>query len=354
MKIHILGGGIIGASTAYHLSLLGEHEIFVYERDKLFSESSFARSCGGLRSQYFTKTNILMSNFSIDFIKNNTDVDFTPNGYLMLFGKKQSADCDYSHQLQVSNNAKTLKLMPCEVSSHHPYINTDDLYAGCITLEGTEGWIDPVTLHKWYKDNGQLNGVKWIYEDAIDANHDNADIVVISAGCWSNMVGKHFDLDIPVVPHKHTVFQVKTNKPVIKKLPLVADLITGIYLRPEGDMYIVGYDGNGDYNSSDLEPDYSSWEEVWMHLYHRFPDIFDEAKMVGAWAGYYDASTIDNNAIIDRDGKYVFASGFTGRGLMHSPAVGLTLSELATDKKLTFDISSYRLNRSKNVEKYVI
>ena len=233
----------------------------------------------------------------------------------------------------------------------YPEINVDDLYRGCITVDGSEGWLDPVTLHKWYRDNIDC---KIVYEDGRVYNHDDADAVVITAGCWSYKVGKRFGLEIPVIPHKHTVFNVTTEKPVISNLPLVADLVTGVYFRPEGQGYIVGYDGNGDMNGKDLEPDFNSWDDVWMHLYHRFPDIFDKAKMTGAWAGYYDASTIDNNAIIDNRDKYYFATGFTGRGLMHSPAVGLTLSEMVMNKPLTFDISSYRLGRKPNVEKYVI
>ena len=350
MKVNVIGGGIIGVSTAYHLAKAG-CDVTVIERDRAYQESSFARSCGGFRAQYFTKTNIQMSNYSIDFVKNNTNVEFTPNGYLMLFNPDQRSDCDYSHQLQVANNAKTVSLTPAEVSSMFDYIYTDDLYRGCITVDGSEGWADPTTLHKWYRDNTECTTV---YQDGRDYDHSDADAVVIASGCWSYKVGKNFGLEIPVRPHKHTVFHVNTAKPVYKDMPLIADLTTGVYLRPEGQGYIVGYDGNGDFNSNDLEPDYNSWDEVWEHLYHRFPEVFDEAKMTGAWAGYYDASTIDNNAIIDQRDKYYFATGFTGRGLMHSPAVGLTLSEMVLNKPLTFDISAYRLGRNPDMEKYVI
>lgn len=61
-----------------------------------------------------------------------------------------------------------------------------------------------------------------------------------------------------------------------------------------------------------------------------------------------------SNALIDHVGKYFFATGFTGRGLMHSPAVGLALSEMILEKHLTFDLSAYKLNRTPNLEKYVI
>lgn len=353
MKVNIIGGGIIGNSVAYQLSLIPDIKVTVYERDKMYKESSFARSCGGFRSQYFTKTNIEMSQYSVKFVKEKTSVEFTGNGYLMLFNNDQRTDHDASFRLQTSLGASTKTISPREIEDLFPMF-AGDLYRGCITLDGSEGWIDPVALHSWFKNNAQKNGVEYIYENGIAVDHSDADRVVITSGCWTKEVGEHFGINIPVVPHKHTVFNVATEKAVIKNLPLVADLTTGIYLRPEGNGYIVGYDGNGDLLSRDLEPDYNSWDRVWELLYHRFPSIFDAARMTGAWAGYYDRSTIDNNAIIDKHDKFVFATGFTGRGLMHSPAVGLVISELVTGKKTSFDISSYKLNRIPDLEKYVI
>tara|TARA_B100000941_G_C28425312_1_gene511115 strand:- start:3 stop:1055 length:1053 start_codon:yes stop_codon:yes gene_type:complete len=350
MKISIIGAGIVGMSTAYHLNKQGA-DVTIYEKDRAFAESSFARSCGGFRSQFFTETNIDMSRYSVDFIKNQTDVDFVGNGYLMLFDTSKEQDCNYSYKLQTSKGASTKLLTPEETAQRFPFLNTKDLYMSCMTNDESEGWIDPVSLHKWYREN---TNCKIIFNDGTLVDHDDADAVVITSGCWSGDVGKHFDINIPVIPHKHTVFNVSTTKPVIKELPLVADLITGVYLRPEGEGYIVGYDGNGSYDSDDLEPDWNSWEEVWMHLYHRFPNIFDEAKMTGAWAGYYDQSKIDNNAIIDKNDKFYFATGFTGRGLMHSPAVGLTLSQMVLGEDLLFDISEYKIDRTPNIEKYVI
>lgn len=349
-KVHIIGGGIIGTSIAYHLAQ--DADVTIFEKDKNYQESSFARSCGGLRAQYSTATNIQMSKYSIDFIKNQTNIKFTPNGYLMLFGHDQADDHDASVLLQYTNGATTESLAPLELNQLHPYLNTEDVYRGCTTQDGSEGWIDPVELHNWYKAN--TPNVKYVYMDGRDADHSDADVVVIASGCWSGQVGKHFGLDIPVKGHKHTVFFVSTEKPQIEKLPLVADLITGVYLRPEGNNYIVGYDGNGDWHSDNLDPDLQSWDTVWELLYHRFPEHFDAAKMTGAWSGYYDSSTIDNNAIIDQQGKYYFATGFTGRGLMHSPAVGLVMSEMILGKPTTFDISAYKLNRTPDIEKYVI
>ena len=76
--------------------------------------------------------------------------------------------------------------------------------------------------------------------------------------------------------------------------------------------------------------------------------------MTGAWSGHYDASTVDQNAIIDEQDGIYFATGFTGRGLMHSPAVGLAVSEMVAGAPLGFDLSAYKLNRASNREKYVV
>jgi glycine/D-amino acid oxidase-like deaminating enzyme len=351
MKVSIIGGGVIGMSIAYHLA---DHcQVVVYEKDRSYQQSSFARSCGGLRHQYSTKTNVLMSQYSIDFIKNKTNVPFTPNGYLMLFGHDKRLDHDQSIELYKSLGTPTTSLTVEELAVRYPFLNLDDVYRGCVTLDGSEGWIDPVTLHQWYRDQAREKGVTTVYDDGLTCNVDG-DCFVVASGCWTGEVLKRFGIECPVKGHKHTVYNVQTEKLQIPNLPLVADLVTGIYLRPEGHDYIVGYDGNGEWNSDNLDPDYSSWDKVWGLLYHRFPNHFDACKMVGAWAGYYDTSTIDRNAIIDRKDNVFFATGFTGRGLMHSPAVGLVVSDMILNRSPTFDISSYKLNREPEEEKYVL
>ena len=352
MKVYIIGGGIIGFSTAYHLS--NHCDVTVFEKDNSYSLSSFARSCGGFRSQFFTPINVDMSRYSINFIKKITDVAFVDNGYLMLFGNNQQWDHDRSLETQNAHGATTISLTPQQIKERFPQLHVEDLYRGCITTDGSEGWLDPVTLHSWFKQKSQEQGVKLIYKDGLKVDHSEADYIVLVCGCWTNEVAEHFKINIPVKGHKHTVFNVSTQVEQLKNLPLVADLVTGVYLRPEGEDYIVGYDGNGEWSSDDLNPNYNSWNEIWEHLYHRFPNVFDAAKMEGAWAGYYDTSTIDNNAIIDNVNNIFFATGFTGRGLMHSPAVGLTLTQMILKEKLTFNIDALKLNRNPNFEKYVI
>jgi sarcosine oxidase subunit beta len=114
MAIRVIGGGIIGLSVAYHLSLKTE-DITVFEIDPGYTRASFARSCGGLRSQFSTAANIAMSLYSIDFLKKNTDVSFKSNGYLLLFDAGRAKDHDQSLVLQQEMGASTQSIDPDEL-----------------------------------------------------------------------------------------------------------------------------------------------------------------------------------------------------------------------------------------------
>ena len=95
----VVGGGIIGASTAYFLSKEGR-KVRVFERDPTYKKASFPLSLGGFRRQFFQKENINLGKFALEFIsdhfqdtlktKNNPNptASMVPNGYLLLFGPK--------------------------------------------------------------------------------------------------------------------------------------------------------------------------------------------------------------------------------------------------------------------------
>lgn len=353
MTIRIIGGGVIGFSVAYHLSRTTK-DIFVYEIDESYTKASFSRSCGGLRCQFSQASNVLMSLYSIDFIRRTTDVPIVPNGYLMLFDESRRADHDASLAIQCNLGAKTKSFSADALKTLIPELFVDDLYRGCLTDDGSEGWVDPVRLHHWFKDEAISNGVSIRFKDFHHERFGASDTIIVCAGCWSRSIASEFGVDLPIIGDKHTVYNFKTTRPQKGDLPLVADLTTGVYVRPEGDGYIVGYSGNSEGETENLEPNWALWEEVWGLLYYRFPNLFDEVKLMGAWAGFYDACQLDQNAIIDQKKGIYFATGFTGRGLMHSPAVGLAVSELVLNLPMTFDLRDYQLDRAPTVEKYVI
>ena len=131
-------------------------------------------------------------------------------------------------------------------------------------------------------------------------------------------------------------------------MPLSGDLTTGVYWRPEGGEYLAGSPISV-FDANDLEPAWNDFEElVWPALAKRIP-AFEELKLTGGWAGYYDCNRLDNNAVVGKHPKYdnvYMASGFTGRGLMQAPGIGRALTELITTGSYqTIDISDFAVER---------
>ena len=186
-------------------------------------------------------------------------------------------------------------------------------------------------------------GAEFIKGEVKNISEIKAKVIISAAGCWTK---KLLD-DIPVVPQKHTVFRVKCPKH-IPDMPLIGDLTTGVYWRPEGKEYLAG-SPNSIFDAEDLEPAWNDFEElVWPALAKRIP-AFEELKLTGGWAGYYDCNKLDNNAVVGKHPKYenvYIASGFTGRGLMQAPGIGRALTELITSGSYqSIDISSFAVER---------
>ena len=356
MNVTIVGGGIIGASTAYFLSAKNVN-VKVLERDPTYTEASFGRSCGGLRHQFLQEENILLGMYGSQFVRQfSKSVQFTANGYLMLFNEEQKAEQMTAVMNQGKCNAGSNTIDGSLIQSVFPWINPEGLAMATYTDTGIEGWIDPYSLHTEFKKQAIAQGAEFIKQDVKSLDEVKDDIIVVTAGCWTGELLS----DIPIKPQKHTVFNIKcpTHMP---DMPLTADFTTGIYWRPEGHGYIVG-SPNGRFDQEDLEPDWNDFDEdVWIPMAMRAP-MFEQLKMENAWAGYYDTNVLDNNAVVGKHPKMdnvYLASGFTGRGLMEAHGIGRGLMELITTGEYqSINLSCFDptrvLNKEKRLEPYVI
>jgi FAD-dependent oxidoreductase domain-containing protein 1 len=362
----IIGGGIIGASSAYFLSKAGR-KVKVYERDPTYKKASFPLSLGGFRRQFFQKENILLGKFAKDFIfkipellkteKNpNPTASMVPNGYLLLFGPEHAEEQYKALKNHEACEAGTKNIKGKELSKIFPYVNNMGIETATYTDSKIEGWIDPYLFHNALKSKAIELGAEFIKREIKSIKEINAKIIISAAGCWTNELLS----DIPVVPQKHTVFRIKCPKH-IPDMPLMGDLTTGVYWRPEGNEYLAG-SPISKFDAKDLEPEWNDFEElVWPALAKRIP-AFEELKLTGGWAGYYDCNKLDNNAVVGKHPKYenlFIASGFTGRGLMQAPGIGRALTELITTGSYqSIDLSCFAIERvfenNKRPEPYVL
>jgi len=362
----IVGGGIIGASTAYFLSKEGR-KVRVFERDPTYKNASFPLSLGGFRRQFFQRENILLGKFAKEFIFQLPDlletkkngkptVSVVPNGYLLLFDKEQAEEQYEALKNHSFCDAGTKNIKAEELPNVFPWISSEGLETATYTDSKIEGWVDPHMFHFALKNKAIELGALFEKKEIKNLNEIKAKIIVSAAGCWTNKLLS----DIPVVPQKHTVFRVKCPKH-IPEMPLTGDLSTGVYWRPEGKEYIVG-SPNSKFDSPNLEPEWNDFEElVWPALAKRVP-VFEELKLTGGWAGYYDTNKLDNNAIVGKHPKMknvYLATGFTGRGLMQAPGIGRGLTELITTGSYrSIDLTCFSVDRvlseQKRKEPYVL
>ena len=88
-EIVIIGAGVVGASVAYHLTERGAKNVLILEREAAQGKGSTGKATGGVRAQFGTKINILMSLYSIDFFSKfneltGVDCGYEPRGYMFF------------------------------------------------------------------------------------------------------------------------------------------------------------------------------------------------------------------------------------------------------------------------------
>lgn len=368
--IIIIGGGVMGSSTAYHLRKQGfDGKIVVFEKDPMYQYASTPRSAGGIRQLFTTAINIQISRFSLQIYKEfpiemaidgePLEIDFKQKGYLFLATKEMLPSFEKQLQLQQQLGVPS-QLLPSEnLHDIIPELYTRDLAAGLYCAE--DGYLDPYSVMQGYRKNAQKLGVQYVSREVdailherkrivgvhlVDGEKYRAPIVINCAGAWGALLSKKMDIPLPVVPLKRQIFQFDTAVPLKKPLPLTVDP-TGIYFRHEGNKVLSGF-------SDDTKPgiDFtwkrSHFERLWPVLAHRIPN-FERIKLETGWAGLYDFNTIDQNAIIGEHPVmkgYLMALGFSGHGMQQAPAVGLGLAELiCAGAYQTIDLTPLRFQR---------
>ena len=354
----IVGGGVIGSSIAYFLSADPGFNgtIAVVERDPRYLASSSSLSTSAIRQQFGSPPNIAMSAFSIDFMRRVGDllaVDDMPidiglrePGYLILALPEQADLLRRKHDTQRAMGIDVELLDRDAIAARAPWINTDDIELASYGRSG-EGWFDGPGLMQAFKRKARSNGAEYVAATVVGLDKggagrldtvrlDNGDrlaagTIVLAAGPWSGQVARMAGVDLPVVPRKRTVF-VFDSPQKMPNGPFHFDA-SGLWFRPEGHLYLCGREPMIDNADDDfgIEVDHDQFEEdVWPRLAHRVPG-FEQLRLLRAWAGLYEYNTFDHSAIIGRHpdvANLVIATGFSGHGMMHSPATGAGVRDL--------------------------
>ena len=372
----IIGGGVVGASAAYHLTKRGAKDVLILEREKRQGLGSTGKATGGVRAQFETKINIEMSLYSIDFFRNwNFDCGYDPRGYLFFATDEKQFDyLKRNVEKQKSLGVKGVETIDTQtISQIVEGMNCEDIVGG--TFGANDGFINPLAVMRNFTRGAIENGARINFEtevfsietgggkvSAVETNKGKieCETVVLCTGARAQELARTAGIDLSVEPQKRQIVWAKSSKPLPKNLPMVIDLGSGFHFRPARSFenspdnsdipgeILFAYPDNENASSLDSNFDESFIAKVYERAEHRAAFLSETTPILEKCrAGLYE-NTPDHHAIIggcEIEGLYV-CSGFSGHGVMHSPASGRAIAEIILDGNANFlDVSCLSLER---------
>lgn len=376
----IIGGAIVGSSVAYYLREEGfSGSIALIDRDPQFAHAATTLSCASIRQQFSIPENIRLSQFTLGLFRRlkeefgaDADIGFRENGYLILSTDEGLPVLQANHAAQEAEGADIVIEDAETLVRRFPWLSPEGIVAGAFGRTG-EGWFDAHAYLQLFRRALRTKKIDFIHSSVASIERDGsrltavlldngerleAGIIVNAAGPNAGKVSALAGIALPVEPRKRSVF-VFEARDKFADMPLIVDP-SGIYVRPEGSVYITGgaerEEGETAADPTDFEPDWSLFEEtIWPVIATRVP-AFEAIKATRAWAGHYDYNTLDQNAVIGPhpDVKnFIFANGFSGHGLQQAPAVGRAIAELIVHGGYrTIDCSAFGYERIREGRPY--
>jgi sarcosine oxidase subunit beta len=362
--VAIIGGGIMGASTAYHLARRGCSSVVILEKD-LLAQASTGLSAGGIRQQFSHPANIRLSQEAVRVFERfeeefGVDMEFRQVGYLFLAQSEEVWEEFLTNvEVQRQYGVPVEALSPEEIKHRWPYLNVEDLRGG--TFCGEDGYADPYMAAMGFANAARRMGVRIEEQTRVTSiriedgqvrgvettrGPISAPVVVDVAGPWAGEVARMAGFDLPAAPYRRQVFMTQAFEAIPKPVPMILDIEPAFYFRGEGPGVLMGMSDPDEPSSFNLNVDYAFMEQVIEAAIHRAP-ILEDCEILRGWGGLY-AITPDDNPIIGplpgAEGLFC-AIGFSGHGFQQSPTVGRILSELIVDGRTDFDLSPFAHDR---------
>lgn len=358
----IVGGGVVGCSLAYHLSLAGMRPLLLERGD--FGAGSTARGAGGVRQQFSTEINVRVGMLSrrllADFEEEvGATADLRSIGYLFVASTSEHMDrLERNVAMQHAVGLSDVRLLTCdEVAALVPQLNVDDVRGGSFCP--SDGIAGPNEVTSGYVAAARRRGAQVVEGVSVDGIERNGDaviavmaagtriptpLVVNCAGPYAAAVASLASVDVPVKPFRRHLFLTETFA-LDREPPMTVDMATSFYFHPEGDGYLLGMSDPAEPSSFDTTVDWGFLEHLVEHATHRLPAL-ERAAIKTGWAGLYEVSP-DNQAIVGESelAGFWLCCGFSGHGFMQAPAVGRLLAAEITGAGSEIDLTPFRPDR---------
>jgi len=368
-RVVIVGAGMVGASVAFHLTRLGEKNVFIFEKNYV-SSGSTGRCAGGIRQQWSTRNNVRLAMRSVDWFKRmkedtGMDVEYKQGGYLILsFEEEEAEEFAENVKMQREEGLEVEILTPKQVKRRFPYVNVGGLKLA--TFCPTDGHANPHLANFAYIRRSVENGAKLFTKAEVkeidisngavkgvwtDIGYVGCEIVINAAGPWSKEVGKMVGLDLPTESYRH---QILVTEPLEHFMdPMIISFSGNFYIRQtRHGSFLMGQGDKDERPGINRKVTMKFLLEMTSKMSKRFP-FLRNLRIIRQWSGEYNMSP-DAQPIVglsESISGYFYAVGFSGHGFMVAPAVGEAIAEwIVFGKPRSVDISQLSLDRFKGKE----
>jgi len=369
--IVIIGGGINGTSTAFHLARKGVKNVLLLEKGHIASGPT-GRSSGVVRQHYTVETLAKMARDSVRCFQNfaeevGGDAGFVQAGAVFLCSEANAgalrSTVEMHHHLGIRENL----LPPDELRKLEPALLLDGIALGAYEPDG--GYADPALAANSFCEAAERLGAEVLRRTRVtglkveagrisgvvtDGGEVSTRTVINVAGPWGKEIAAMVNVEIPIYVTRHPVVILQRPPRWRNPTPVWVDLVEGWYHKPErnaalmiGSIHNMGPEQQVDIETHATVPSYEEIESFSESCLKRFP-LMGEGLAQGGWAGLYDM-TPDSQPVIGRipevEGFYC-AVGFSGHGFKLGPAMGTAMSELVLEGQChTYDLTPFRYAR---------
>ncbi|WP_326648325.1 NAD(P)/FAD-dependent oxidoreductase [Streptomyces sp. NBC_01750] len=359
-EVVIVGGGVVGASVAFHLAEAGVRDVLVLERDEPASGSS-GKPIGGIRAQFSDPLNIRLGQRSLEAWRAFTTrpgadigIGIESVGYLFLLGSEEEVET-FQQAVDVQNElgVRSGIITPREAHELCPYVDPRSVVAAAYSPD--DGYALPkAAVHGYLRAARRLGATLRTHCTVTGIDVDGGRVravrttsgtvrttaVVCAAGPWSAAVGAMAGVELPVTPLRRQIGLTGPLSPVPPRVPFTLDFDSTLYFHNDGAGGLVL--GLSDPRQ---EPGFGrefsqEWLEPFREAAARRAPALAGLEARSGWAGLYEM-TPDRNALIGRAGEvsgFLYATGFSGHGFLQAPAVGEIMRDLYLDRTPFIDV----------------
>jgi sarcosine oxidase subunit beta len=345
----VVGGGVHGASIAYHLAGKGAGRVVLLEK-KFLASGPTGRSTAVVRRTYAHPYLTVSANRSAEVYRNwkeivGDDCGYQEIGWVQFVGHQDRPVLEgvVARARQVGGQVRTIGLD--EVRALVPAMAVDDIGAAC--YEEHSGCADPALTTNAFANRARDLGariVQYTEVTEIRAAGDkvtgvrtttgeiDAPVVVVCAGLWANRLTAPLGVEIPIEPRRHQM--IIFRRPVeFPTHPAVYDLIQGTYCRPDhGDLTLYGITRYAEVADPERYNEAADFEEIVKTteaIAYRFP-VMERGLSRGGYAALYDETPDHMPALgpVPAMAGLYLDCGWSGHGFKHAPVTGDVISEL--------------------------